>query len=96
MSLLKWVFLVLLLAGAIGFAIENGQPVALRYYFGWVSIPLPLFLWVFFSFFVGLIIAGLIASLTKVGLHSRIRQEKKAIAELERKPNDMKTGRSTR
>jgi len=96
MSLLKGIFLVLLLAAGIGFAIQNGQPVALRYYFGWVSIPLPLFLWAFFSFFLGLIIAGLIASLTKVSLHSGIRQEKKAIAELERKRNDLKAGRSTR
>ncbi|MDI6756346.1 MAG: LapA family protein [Thermodesulfobacteriota bacterium] len=85
MSLFKGVFYLLLLAAAIGFAIHNDQPVSLKYYFGWVSIPLPLFLWAFLAFFIGLIISGVWAALSKVGLRSRIRMQKKAIAELERK-----------
>jgi len=90
MSTLKWVFFFLLLAAAIAFAIQNDQPVSLRYYFGWVSIPLPLFLWSFLSFSVGFILSALMSSLSKAALHSRIRQEEKAIAQLEQKIGALK------
>jgi len=94
MSLLKGFLFIILLAVSIGFAIHNDQPVSLKYYFGWVSLSLPLFLWAFLAFLISLLLSGLIASLSKIGLHSRIRQQKKAIAELERKRNALKTGRS--
>jgi uncharacterized integral membrane protein len=85
MNILKGMFYLLFLAAAIGFALHNDHPVALRYYFGWVSLPFPLFLWAFLFFFVGLLISGVIAFLAKLGLRSRLRQQRKAIAELERK-----------
>jgi hypothetical protein len=44
-------------------------------------------LWAFFSFFIGLIISGLMSAFSKINLHSRIRLQKKVIAELERKRN---------
>lgn len=90
MSTLKWVFFFLLLAAAIAFAIQNDQPVSLRYYFGWVSIPLPLFLWSFLSFSIGFILSGLMSSLSKAALHSRIRQKEKAIAQLEQNLSALK------
>jgi len=85
MNILKGIFYLLFLAAAIGFALHNDHPVALRYYFGWVSLPFPLFLWAFLFFFFGLLISGVIAFLSKLGLRSRLRQQRKAIAELERK-----------
>jgi len=93
MKILKAALLLLLLAAGIGFALYNTQPVALRYYFDWVSVPLPLFLWAFIFFFVGLVIAGLVASVTKLGLHSRIRQGKRMITELERQRPSLKASR---
>jgi uncharacterized integral membrane protein len=85
MGIFKWTLFFLILAAAITFAIQNDQPVSLRYYFGWVSHPLPLFLWTFLSFTIGLILSALMGSLSKVALHSRIRQQEKALAELDRK-----------
>ncbi len=89
MNILKGAIFLLIVAAAIGFAVKNNQPVSLEYFFGWVSTPLPLFLWAFISFFIGLVISSLIASLTKVGLHSRIRLQKKKIVDLERKRSDI-------
>ena len=93
MNLLKGIFFLILLAAVIGFAIKNDQPVSLNY-FGQESLPLPIFLWAFFSFFLGLVIAGCIAFISKIGLRSRIRQQQKAITDLERKRNALITGGS--
>ena len=94
MNILKGIFYLLLLGAAIGFAIHNDHPVSLQYYFGWVSLPLPLFLWAFLFFFVGLMISGMIAFLAKLGLRSRVRQQKKAIAALEQKRQSLRGGRA--
>jgi uncharacterized integral membrane protein len=91
MSILKWTFLLLILIAAISFAIQNDSLVSLKYYFGWESLPLPLYLWAFLSFFIGLILSGLMTSLSKISLLSHIRQQKKAIDELERKRNDLRS-----
>ena len=90
MGVLRGAFFLALLAAAVGFSVLNDQPVSLQYYFGWVSLPLPLFLWVFASFLVGLVLSGLIASFTKIGLKSRILRCKKTITELERKRNALR------
>jgi uncharacterized integral membrane protein len=91
MNLLKGVFFLLILAAAISFAIQNDPLVSLRYYFGWESLPLPLYLWSFLSFFIGLIISGLMTSLSKISLNSQIRQQEKAVVELEKKRNALKS-----
>jgi len=91
MSILKWAFFLFILLAAVSFAMENDQPVSLRYYFGWESLPLPLYLWAFLSFFIGLILSGLMNSLSKIGLLSQIRQQKKALVELEKKRNALKS-----
>jgi len=87
MRILKWAVFLFILAAAIGFALQNDQPVSLRYYFGWESLSLPLFLWAFLSVLVGLIIAGLISAFSRIDLQSRIRLQRKQIAELERRRN---------
>jgi uncharacterized integral membrane protein len=91
MSILKWTFLLLILIAAISFAIQNDSLVSLKYYFGWESLPLPLYLWAFLSFFIGLILSGLMTSLSKISLLSHIRQQKKAIDGLERRRNDLRS-----
>jgi uncharacterized integral membrane protein len=88
------IFFLLLLAG-IGFAILNDQSISLKYYFGWASPPLPLFLWAFLFLLLGLIISGIWAFLSKLRLYSRIRQRKKTIAELEQKRSRLKEERAS-
>jgi len=95
MSILKWAFFLLILVVAISFAIQNDQLVSLKYYFGWESVPLPLYLWAFLSLFIGLILSGLMTSLSKISLLSQIRQQKKALVELEKKRAAMKSDPST-
>ncbi len=76
-------FFVLLLVG-IGFAILNDQPVSLKYYFGWATLPLPLFLWAFLFLLLGLTLSAVWAFFSKIGLHSRIRLRRRSLADLER------------
>jgi uncharacterized integral membrane protein len=85
MSLIRGaIFFFLLLAG-IAFAVLNDQPVSLRYYFGWVSPPLPLFLWAFLFLLLGLVLSSIWAFVSKMSLRSKIRQRKRTLAELEQK-----------
>jgi uncharacterized integral membrane protein len=88
------IFFLLLLAG-IGFAILNDQSISLKYYFGWVSPPIPLFLWAFLFLLLGFIISGIWAFLSKLRLYSRIRQRKKTITELEEKRSRLKEERAS-
>jgi uncharacterized integral membrane protein len=91
MGILKAAVFLVLLAASIGFAVHNDEAVSLRYYFGLESISLPLFLWAFLFLFVGIILAGVAAFLTQIGLLARIRQLKKGVADLERKRNELKS-----
>jgi uncharacterized integral membrane protein len=91
MGILKAAVFLVLLAASIGFAVLNDEAVSLRYYFGLESISLPLFLWAFLFLFVGIILAGVAAFLTQIGLLARIRQLKKSVADLERKRNELKS-----
>lgn len=90
MGLIRGVVFFLLLLAGIGFAILNDQPISLKYYFGLVSPPLPLFLWAFLFLLVGLVLSGIGAFISKFGLYSRIRQRKKTIVELEQTRNRLK------
>lgn len=91
MGILKAAVFLVLLAASIGFAVQNDEAVSLRYYFGLESISLPLFLWAFLFLFVGIILAGVAAFLTQIGLLARIRQLKKSVADLERKRHELKS-----
>jgi len=93
MNILKGILYLLLLGAAVGFAIYNDHLVSLHYYFGWVSLPLPLFLWAFLFFLAGLLISGGIAWISKLSLHARIRRQKKVVATLEQKRQSLKGGR---
>jgi uncharacterized integral membrane protein len=91
MTILKGIFIILLLAAAIGFAVNNDEAVSLRYYFGLESQPLPLFLWAFLFLLVGVILAGIVAFFSKIGLHAKVHRFKKTLADLERKRNELKS-----
>lgn len=96
MGLIRGIFFFLLLLAGIGFAILNDQSISLKYYFGWASPPLPLFLWAFLFLLLGLIISGVWSFLSKMRLNSRIRQRKRAITELEQKQSQLKEERVIR
>lgn len=83
MGVIRWVVLFVFVLLGIGFAILNDQPMSLKYYFGWVSPPLPLFLWAFLFLLFGLILSAIWAFFSKLALSSRIRQRKRTIVELE-------------
>ena len=93
MGIVKGAFVFLLLAAGIGFAIQNDQPISLRYYFGWESAALPVFLWVFLGILFGLILSGILAALSKMGFRSQIRQLKKDLGDLEQERSKLQEDR---
>ncbi len=84
MGLVRGIVFFLLVLVGIGFAIQNDQPVSLNYYFGWVTPPLPLFLWAFLFLLLGLLLSGFWSFFTKIALQSQIRLRRRSLAELER------------
>jgi uncharacterized integral membrane protein len=84
MGLARGIIFFLLLVLGIGFAIQNDGPVSLKYYFGLQTPPLPLFLWALLFLLLGLVLSGLWAFFSKIGLHSRIRLSQRTITGLER------------
>jgi uncharacterized integral membrane protein len=90
MGILKGILFILILAAAIGFAVYNDQAVSLRYYFELESLPLPLFLWTFLFFSVGLILSGIVAFFSRMAMQAKIRHLKRNIGDLERKRNELK------
>jgi uncharacterized integral membrane protein len=91
MGILRGIIFILILAASIGFAVHNDQAVSLRYYFDLESLPLPLFLWAFLFFFVGLILSGIVAFFSQIGMQARIRQLKKNLVDLEKRRNELKS-----
>lgn len=84
MGLIRGTLFFILLIVGIGFAIQNDQPVSLKYYFDLISPPLPLFLWAFLFVLVGLVLSAVWAFISRIGLHSRIRVYRRSVEELER------------
>lgn len=95
MGILKGVFVLLLLAAAIGFAVKNDEAVSLHYYFEWETQTLPLFLWAFLFLLFGLILSGIVGFFAKIGLQAKIRKLKKTIVDLEKKRNELKSNPSS-
>ncbi len=58
-KIIKAIFLTLLFIFGITFAVENTEPVVLRYYFDLESVPIPVFLLVMFSILLGVLVTGL-------------------------------------
>lgn len=81
---LKTVLLVLLFIAGITFAVENTQPFVLRYYFGFESPPLPLFLLVLVSVLFGVLLAGLGFLFDQWSLKRALRQKEREVESLQR------------
>ncbi len=96
MGAIRWIVLFVFVLLGIGFAISNDEPLSLKYYFGWVSPPLPLFLWAFLFLLFGLILSAIWAFFSKLTLNARIRQGKRAIAELEERRDRLHEQKDTR
>ena len=74
------VYLIMILVGAAAaiFAIQNIDPVVIRF-LGWRIEGMPLALVILLSAFAGLVFAAMVAMVQQIRLHSRIRA-------LERRP----------
>lgn len=90
MRLLKTVFVALLFIIAITFAIKNQEPVSLRCYFVDGSWTMPLFLLIFFSVLIGILIAGVAGVFAGFKLKYEIRRYQKMILELEKELNSLR------
>ena len=84
MRLLKTIFMTLLFILAITFAMKNQEAVSLQYYFTRELWTVPLFVLVFVSVLVGVLIAGLGSFLSGVKLKQEIRRKQKTILELQK------------
>jgi uncharacterized integral membrane protein len=84
-KVIKVVFLTLLFIFGITFAMENVQPVVLRYHFGLETTPLPLFLVVLFAALLGVLLAGLGFLLDLRFLKKSLREREREIESLRNK-----------
>jgi|SRR5258706_1444901 len=82
-KVLKTIFLTLLFILGITFSMENTGPVALRYYFGLETPPMPLFLLVLFSILLGICLAGIGFLLDERSLRRSVREKERRIAALQ-------------
>ena len=80
----KVVLITLLFIFGVTFSVENSQPLVLRYYFGFETPPLPLFLLVLFSVLVGVLLAGLGFLVDQHVLKRALREKDRQIDALKR------------
>jgi len=90
MRLLKTVFVTLFFITAITFAIKNQESVSLQYYFVNEVLTMPLFLLVFISILLGILIAGFGCVFTSFKLKQEIKRQQKTILELEDELNSLR------
>jgi uncharacterized integral membrane protein len=90
MRLLKTVFITLFFIAAITFAIKNQEPVSLQYYFIEEVWTMPLFLLVFISILVGILVAGFGGVFAGFKLKHKIKRQQKTILELEDELNSLR------
>ena len=84
-KIIKVIFLTLLFIFGITFAVENTEPVVLRYYFDLESVPIPVFLLVMFSILFGVLLTGL-------GFLADVWSLKKALRDRERQIHSLREG----
>ncbi len=79
----KTLFLTLLFIVGITFSVENTAPVVLKYYFGLETLPIPVFLLVLISVFLGVLLAGVAFVADERSLKKAVREKEREIAFLE-------------
>lgn len=81
--LIKTVAITLLFIVGITFAMKNNHEVTLRYYFGWESPPMPVFLLAVFSVLLGVLLAGFGFLMDQWSLKKALREKARQIQALE-------------
>jgi uncharacterized integral membrane protein len=81
---IKAIFLTVLFIFGITFAVENTQPVVLRYYFGLESVPIPAFLLVLFSVLAGVLLTGVAYLVDVWWLKKALKDKEQQIRSLQR------------
>jgi len=90
MKFLKTIFIAILFVIAITFAIKNQDSIELKYYFIDGVWTMPLFLLIFFSVLLGILIAGFAGFFAGFKLKYEIRKYKKTLLELEKELNSLR------
>jgi uncharacterized integral membrane protein len=92
-KVIKAIFFTLLFIFGITFAVENTEPVSLRYYFGLESVPIPLFLLVLFSVLLGVLMTGMGFLIDIWVLKKTLREKDKEIRSLRKEGEEFPNGR---
>ena len=90
MRLLKTVFITLFFILAITFAIKNQESISIQYYFVNEVWAMPLFLLVFISVLLGILVAGFGGVFSGFILKHEIKRQQKTILELENELNSLR------
>jgi len=80
----KIIFVMLLFTLGVTLAMENTDPVVLKYYFGFQTPPAPLFLIILLSVLIGILLAGLGFIFDQWSLRKNLREREGEIANLRR------------
>ena len=83
MKFLKSIGTALLFLLAITFSLKNNEMVAIKYYFQLESFDLPLYLLVFFSVILGILIGGIEGVIERIKSGNVIRKLKKEMKKME-------------
>ncbi len=78
----KTVFFTLLFIVGITFSMENTTPVVLKYYFGLETLPIPVYLLMLGSIFLGVLLAGVAFIADERSLKRAVREKEREIASL--------------
>ena len=87
---IKTLIVAVLFILAITFALENQQMIALSYYDVIPSFSVPVFLLVFFSALLGILIAGFGDVYVRFSLKNKVRKYEKTIKKLQAENNALK------
>jgi len=92
-KVIKAIFFTLLFIFGITFAVENTEPVSLRYYFGLESVPIPVFLLVLFSILFGVLMTGTGFLIDLWILKKALREKEKELRALRKEGEGFSDGR---
>jgi uncharacterized integral membrane protein len=91
MALIVFVLGAIVGMAVLVFAFENQEPVALRYLYTWQTPPIPLFAIIMVAVGVGFVIAGLFGLAAYLRERRIIRQQRRAIADLQAELHALRT-----
>jgi uncharacterized integral membrane protein len=90
MKLVKALLITLLFIFAITFAMENNEEVYIHYYNTFNPIPIPVFLIVMVSIFIGILLVGFAGIIERIRLKGKLKKQEKEIKMLKEKLNNPK------